>query len=93
MQFAIFTSTFETDIAPHSEIGTLDEGASVIIEGEEETELVTEDEQETGNNVDDKEEAEDEVQYEETEVSSEELRCRKAENSVRNMLILQNPQK
>jgi hypothetical protein len=99
MQFAIYTSTSEIDMAPDSETGTLDEGASVIIEDEEtevpiedeETEVVIEDE-ETENIVGDKEEIEDGVEYEETEVSIEEPSGKEAENNERNVNDMKYPE-
>jgi hypothetical protein len=66
MQFAIYISAPEFNMAPNSETGTLDEESSVIIEDEEDTEViieneetkVTAEEEETDNSADDQEEAE-----------------------------------
>jgi hypothetical protein len=101
MQFAIYTSTSEPDMILDSESGTVDEGESVIIEGEEETEVPVEDEgtevvvegdEENGNIADYKEESEDIVEYEKTEVSNQEPSGREVENNEKNVNDKKSPE-
>lgn len=100
MQFAVYSNISKLDTS--SESGTLDEGASVIIEDENETEVIveneektditTEHEEETVNVVDDKEKIENIVEDGEIDVSDEHPSGKETENSESNVNDMTLPQ-